>query len=175
MSPPPSQFYFFLRSIRHPKRWTNVLPPCVPPVRITSPTPPPPPTPSFGWLLRRTIEQRPSKTDAPPVLQFFDGRHFGAPNKGTKRSTRAPGRRPPPSGSWGAAAMRFGSMAGVSMEREGEAAGMSGDGGSSCVLCFFVMSFVLFGEPISYIRAWYYQSGGLFVPLFPRNATCIGR
>ena len=27
MSPPPSQFYFFLRSIRHPKRWTNVLPP----------------------------------------------------------------------------------------------------------------------------------------------------
>ena len=26
-SPPPSLFYFFLRSICHPKRWANVLPP----------------------------------------------------------------------------------------------------------------------------------------------------
>jgi hypothetical protein len=58
-----------------------------------------------------------------PSLQFVDGRHFGAPNKGIKRSAREPGRRTPLLGSWGAAAPRFESMAGVAMEREGEAAG----------------------------------------------------
>jgi hypothetical protein len=100
-------------------------PPCVPPVRISSPSPLPTPTPSFGWLLCQTIEQRPFKTGAPPISKFFDERPRDAPNNGTKRSARAraPGRQPPPSGSWGAAATRFGSMAGVSMEREGEAAG----------------------------------------------------
>ena len=58
-----------------------------------------------------------------PSLQFVDGRHFGAPNKGIERSARDPGRRTPLLGSWGAAAPRFESMAGVAMEREGEAAG----------------------------------------------------
>ena len=100
---------------RHPSR--------VPPVRIASPTPPPPPTLSFGWLLHRPTEQRPSKSGAPPLSQFVDGRHSGAPNKGTKRSARKPGRRAPLLGSWGAAAPRFGSVADVAMEREGKAAG----------------------------------------------------
>jgi hypothetical protein len=98
-------------------------PPIIPPIRISSPSPLTPPTPLFSWLLCQTIEQRPFKTGAPPMSQFFDRSHIGAPNKGTKRSAHAPSRRPPPSGSWGAAAMRFGSMAGVAMEREGEAAG----------------------------------------------------
>jgi hypothetical protein len=31
----------------------------------------------------------------------------------------------------------------------------------------------VFGELISYIRAWYYQFGGLFVPLFSRNNTYV--
>ncbi len=60
---------------------------------------PPPPTPSFGWLLRQKIEQRPFKASAPPASQYSDGRHFGNPKKGTKRSVSKPGRRTPPSGS----------------------------------------------------------------------------
>ena len=32
-------------------------------------------------------------------LSIFDGRHFGAPNKGTKRSAREPSRRAPLLGS----------------------------------------------------------------------------
>jgi hypothetical protein len=54
----------------------------VPPCRVSSPMPPPPPTPSFGWLLCIIIEWRPPKPSAPPISQFFDGCHFGAPNKG---------------------------------------------------------------------------------------------
>jgi len=95
------------------------------PIRIYSPKPPTPPKPLFGWLLRRSIEQRPSKTGAPPISQYFDGRHFGAPNKGTKRSAREPGRQAPPIGSWGAAAPQFGSMEDDSMEIWGKAAGSS--------------------------------------------------
>ncbi len=35
------------------------------------------------WLLCISIErQLPPKTGAPPISQFFDGRHFGTPNKG---------------------------------------------------------------------------------------------
>ena len=96
---------------------------------------PPPPTLSFGWLLHRPTEQQPSKTDAPPISQFFDGRHFGAPNKGTKRSARQPGRWASPLGSWGAAAPLFGSMADDAMEREGKADGGRVGRGSSCRVC----------------------------------------
>ena len=123
VAPSPSLFSFFSSLYLLPKTMSKRPPPRVPPVRIASPTPPLPPTPSFGWLLRRSIEQRPSKTGAPPISQFFHGRHYGAPNKRTKRSARRPGRRAPPSGSWGAATKRSGSMADVAMEREGEAAG----------------------------------------------------
>ena len=84
---------------------------------------PPPPKPSFGWLSRLIFKWRPPKTGAPPITQFVDGRHFGAPNKGIERSAREPGRRAPLIGSWGGAAPRFGSMADVAMEREGKAAG----------------------------------------------------
>ena len=119
----PSLFSFFSSLNSPPETMGKRPPPCVPPVRISSPSPLPPSKPSFGWLLCQTIEQRPFKTGAPPISKFFDERPIGAPNKGKKRSASAPGRRPPPSGSWGAAATRFGSMAGVSMEREGEAAG----------------------------------------------------
>ncbi len=38
-----------------------------------STAPSPPPTPSFGCLFCRSIEQRPSKTGAPPISQFFMG------------------------------------------------------------------------------------------------------
>ncbi len=41
----------------------------------------------------------------------------------------------------------------------------------SCVLCFFVVCVAVFGKLIVYILAWYYQFGGLFVPLFSRNNT----
>ena len=75
-------------------------------------------------------------------LSIFDGRHFGAPNKGTKRSAREPSRRAPLLGSWGAAATRFGSMAGVSMEREGKAGGGRVSSGSSCVACVVVCACV---------------------------------
>jgi hypothetical protein len=61
-----------------------------------------PPTPLFSWLLHITTKRQPPKTGAPPISQFFHGRHFGAQNKETKRSARAPGRRSPPSCSWGA-------------------------------------------------------------------------
>jgi hypothetical protein len=74
-------------------------------------------------LLRLTFKWRPSKTGAPPIYQFFDGRNFGAPNKGIKRSAHEPSRRAPPLGAQGSAAPRFGSMADVAMEREGKAAG----------------------------------------------------
>ena len=111
-------------------------PPRVPPVLIASPKSIPPPPPSFGWLLRRPNEQRPSKTGAPPVSQFFDGPHFGTPNMGTECSTRKPGRRAPLLGSWGAAAPRFKSMMeDVSMEKEGKAGGGRVSIGSSCVVC----------------------------------------
>ncbi len=81
--------------------------------------------------------QQSSKTDAPPVSQIFDGRHFGAPNKGTKRSVRKPRRWVPPLGSWGAAALLFGSMADDAMEREGKAAGGS-VAAANLVLCVCV-------------------------------------
>ena len=64
-----------------------------------------------------------TKTGAPPITQFVDGHHFGAPNKGIERSAREPGRRAPLLGSWGGAAPHFGSMVDVAMEREGKAAG----------------------------------------------------
>ena len=89
---------FFSSLISSPETMKSP-PPRVPPVRTASPMPPPPPIPSFGWLLRQTIEQRPFKAGAPPVSQFSDGRHFGAPNKGIKLSAREPGRRTPPLGS----------------------------------------------------------------------------
>jgi hypothetical protein len=83
---------------------------------------PPPPTPSFGWLLRLDAKWRPSKSGAPPISQYSDEHHFGAPNKGTRSSARKLRRRAPLLGSWGAAAPRFGSVADVTMEREGKAA-----------------------------------------------------
>jgi len=82
--------------------------------------PPPPSNPSFGWLSRLIFKWRPPKTGAPPISQFVDGRHVGAPNK---RHQTQPGRWAPLLGSWGAAAPRFGSMADDAMEREGKAAG----------------------------------------------------
>jgi hypothetical protein len=74
-------------------------------------------------LSRFIFKWRPPKTGAPPITQFINGRHFGAPNKGIERSAREPGRRAPLLGSWGGAAPRFGSMADVAMERESKAAG----------------------------------------------------
>ncbi len=87
--------FIFLPLYLRPKTMGTHPPPRVPPVRIASPTPPPPSAPSFGWLLHISIENQPPKTSAPPVSQFFHGCHFGAHNKGTKRSARKPGRRAP--------------------------------------------------------------------------------
>jgi hypothetical protein len=98
-------------------------PPRVPPVRIASPTPLSPSTPSFGWLLRNSIKRQPPKTALRPSLNFFNGHHFGAQNKGTNRIARKPWRRAPLLGSLGASAPRFGSMADVAMEIDGLAAG----------------------------------------------------
>ncbi len=119
-------------------------PPRVPPVRIASPKLPPPPTPSFGWLSRFPFEWRPPKTGAPPITQFVDGRHSGAPNKGIRGSAREPGRRAPLLGSWGAAAPLFGSMADDAMEREGKAAGgrVAAAHLVVCVLCVCEFFFV---------------------------------
>jgi hypothetical protein len=131
----PSLFLSF-SSLHSPSKAMSNRPPLrVPPVIIASTTSIPPPTSSFGWLLCRTIEQRPSKTGAPPVSQIFDGRHFDAPNKGKTRSAREPGRPAPLLGLWGATAPRFKSMEDVSMEREGKAGGGRVIIGSSCVVC----------------------------------------
>ena len=92
-APSPHLFVFFSSLHLPPITMTKRPPPRIPPVRISSPPPPQPPTPLFGWLLRRSIEQKPSKTGVPPISQFFDGHTYGAPNKGTKRSAHEPGRR----------------------------------------------------------------------------------
>ena len=86
----------FSSHISSPKRTSKRPLPSVPPGRVSSQTLPQPPTPSSVWLLRRAIEQRPFKAGAPPISYFFDGRHFGAPNKRTKCSARKPGSRMPP-------------------------------------------------------------------------------
>jgi hypothetical protein len=132
-APPPSLFYFFSSLHFPPDLMGKRSPPRVPPIRIASPLSPPPPNPSFGWLLHVRSKWRPPKTGALPISQFVDGRHFGAPNKGTKRCAHEPGRRAPLLGSWGAATHLFGSMADDAMEREGKAAG--GSGQRLMVLC----------------------------------------
>jgi len=108
-----------------PKTMIKPPPSHVLPIRIYSPKPPTPPKPLFGWLLRRSIEQRPSKTGAPPISQYFDGRHFGAPNKGTSCSGRELGHSVPAVGSGGAATPWFGAVEDDSMEISGKAAGSS--------------------------------------------------
>jgi hypothetical protein len=100
-------------------------PPCIPHACIASQRPPP--TNTIVWLVVAYLHQEAATQDrcsaAPPISQFFHGRHFSAQNKGTKRSARKPGRRVPLLGSWGAAAPQFRSVADVAMEREGKAAG----------------------------------------------------
>ena len=59
----------------------------------------PPPQPTFGWLLCILTKRRPPKTNAPPISQFFDGCHWGAPIKGSCRSEPETGRRAPAVGS----------------------------------------------------------------------------
>ena len=122
-APSSSLFYFFSSLHSSPKTTSERPPPRVPPVRISSPMSLPPPTPSFVWLLHISLSSRHPRPGAPPLSQYSDGRHFGAPNKGTKRSAREPGRRAPPIGSWGAAAPRFGSIEDVSVKRAGKAGG----------------------------------------------------
>ena len=90
-APSPSLFLFFFRSIRRPKRRVDGLPYAFHPIESFLQRPPPSPTLLFGWLLRLPVKWRPSKAGAPPVSQFFDGRHFDAPNKGKTRSARDPG------------------------------------------------------------------------------------
>jgi hypothetical protein len=133
----PLYFSFFRPSSRRLKRWTNVLPHAFRPFESPLQSPPPPPTPSFGWLSRLFFKWRPPKTGAPPITQFVDGRHFGAPNKGIERSAREPGRRAPLLGSRGGAARRLRSMADVAMERECKAAGgrVAAAHRVVCVLC----------------------------------------
>ena len=63
--------------------------------RIPSPNHPRPPTLSFVWLLYYSIEWRPTKADVPPIYLFFDGCHFGTPDKGTSPSEREPSHRAP--------------------------------------------------------------------------------
>jgi hypothetical protein len=118
-----SRLHFFRPSIRHPKRWANVLPHAFRPFASPLQSSPPPPTPSFSWLSRFPFEWRPPKTGAPPITQFVDGRHSGAPNKCIEGSAREPRRWAPLLGSWRAAAPLFGSMVDDAMEREGKAAG----------------------------------------------------
>jgi hypothetical protein len=121
-------------------------PPHVLPIRIASPMPPLPTNPSFGCLLRVPSKWRPPKTGAPPISQFVDGHHFGAPNKGTKLCAREPGRWAPLLGSSGAAAPLFRSMADDAFEREGKAAGgrVAAQGLIlSCVCCVCVSFFCL--------------------------------
>ncbi len=91
----PLYFLFFCRSIRHPKRWANVLPHAFRPCASSLQCPP------YRRHHRSVgchvflFKWRPPKTGAPPVSQLFHGRHFSAHNKGTKRSARKPERRAP--------------------------------------------------------------------------------
>ena len=118
----PLYFLFFRRSICHPKRWANVLPhafrPCASPLQF------PPPTDTIDRLVvTSSFQMAAPKTGAPPISHFFDGRHFGAPNKGIEGSASEPSRRAPPLGARRAAAQGFGSMADVAMDRGSKAAG----------------------------------------------------
>ncbi len=140
----PLYFLFFSSLHLPPDSMGKRPPPRVSPIRIASPTPHPPSNPSFGWLSRLIFKWRPPKTGAPPISQFVDGRHFGAPNKGTKRRAREPGRRAPLIGSWGGAAPRFGSMADDAMEREGKAAGVGRLAARRVVCVVSVLVFVFF-------------------------------
>jgi hypothetical protein len=121
----PQRFLYFIFLLLNssPKTTSKHPPPHVPPGRISSQMPTPPPTPSFGWLLHQPTKQQPPKTRAPPISQFFDRFHLGAPNKGIRRSAQEPGRRAPEVDSSGAAAQRFGSMADGSVKIKGKAAG----------------------------------------------------
>ena len=91
--------YFFRRPICRPKRQEKVLPTRSASVASHHQRPPPPPQPNFGWLLCLLKKRRPPKTDAPPISQFFDGCHWGAPMKRSCHSEPKPGRRAPAVGS----------------------------------------------------------------------------
>ncbi len=105
-----------------------------------SKAPPPPLNPLFVWLLRVPFKWQSPKTGAPPISQFVDGRHFGAPNKGIERSARESVRRAPSTTTrlMGTRGLLFGSMANDAMEREGKAAGVvraASHLADVCVLC----------------------------------------
>jgi hypothetical protein len=91
--------YFFVAPFAAPND-RKMSSPRVPPwSRLITNAPPPPPHSTFGWLLCLLTKRRPPKTNAPPISQFFDGCHWGAPIKGSCRSEPEPGRRAPAVGS----------------------------------------------------------------------------
>ncbi len=139
-APSPSQFLFFSRSIRCPKQWVDGLPYAFRPFE-SSRQRPPHRLRYVGCYVSLSNGGHP-RTVFRPSLNFLMGAISAPKNKGTKRSAREPSRRAPLLGSWGAAAPRFGSMAGVSMEREGKAGGGRVSSGSSCVACVVVCASV---------------------------------
>jgi hypothetical protein len=92
----PIALSIFFSTLKSPPITTHKRPPhTFLPGRVSYQTPPLPTTPSFCSLLCRPNERWPSKTGAPPISHFFDGRHFGAPNKRICSSARKPGRQAP--------------------------------------------------------------------------------
>ena len=86
----PVALSIFFSTLKSPPITTHKRPPhTFLPGRVSYRTPPLPMTPSFCSLLCRPNERRPSKTGAPPISHFFDGRLFGAPNKGTNNGESA--------------------------------------------------------------------------------------
>ena len=86
--------YFFVAPFAAPNDRKKSSPRVPPRSRLITNLPPPP-QPNFGWLLCLLKKRRPPKTDAPPISQFFDGCHWGAPIKGSCHSEPKPGRRAP--------------------------------------------------------------------------------
>ena len=91
--------YFFVAPFAVPNDRKKSSPHIPPRSRLITNAPPLPPQPNFGWLLCLLKKRRPPKTDAPPISQFFDGCHWGAPIKGSCHSEPKPGRRAPAVGS----------------------------------------------------------------------------
>ena len=112
-------YLFFCHSTRRLKQRVNILPHTFHLVASHLKLPP-------YCMRHRSVgccTKQPPKTRAPPLSQFFDRFHLGAPNKGIRRSVQEPGCQGPDVDSSGATSPRFGSMADGSMKIKGKAAG----------------------------------------------------
>ena len=86
--------YFFVAPFAAPNDRKKSSPRVPPWSRLITNTLPLPQS-TFGWLLCLLTKRRPPKTCTPPISQFFDGCHWGAPIRGSRRSEPKPERLAP--------------------------------------------------------------------------------